>query len=848
MLGEQATSKQSEKTILVLGDWVVDDNWVVGGIHRSPLSTNVGIYHHLSLHHPQNAVREICGAGLVASLLRWAEPLEDYNIAGVGLWHDGDTGFIRSMFDPKNHVGSIPYRVTKPPYKSTNSQSNEDSNLTPSNEDLNDDPILKRVKLHNLADILLEAPDQYFTVEAVATTPAGQVGENDTRSGFGTSRVFRFYQKERSSLKQLQRIDWELPAPLDEHSEPAWINKKLLQIDAARNVLDNMITNIGKDQTISAVVVKDMNKGVVSAALIELLLQDNRLSDVPWYIATRRWKPNWLKLLPENQVQLIVYSESSLEIEGGSEVLTWITREEHATQESIRALEAQLPEEDVARAMVVAVPSGFSAIAVERVKSGEHLYVQPKANPNDVPFDGGVGKGSALFSGLVCGMLWERESEHREVEGWELLSGGLRVAHAWMERERNWLVSPDGSTPPTKFSMLIDEGKPPVGLLRFLESVKHDDEPERLIQVGTTTHDSLPQELTRWDQAREDMGIITENSQRTIHIWRAATEIDNYVCCRRYQRNQLADLRTTISQFVPELEKRSVSVLLVADPGSGKTFLVESLAKSLDCYPLFFNVTTMNYRDELLSSFDQIVTSQAEGKKEKLLVFFDEVNAQLRGEHIYDSFLTPLEDGYYVRRGIKFHINPCIWLFASTDLPNRQMTSSTHSDDRSDKGSDFLSRLSHGPVYLSSRPNVETMDDEREQQSLEMVYRGIALAKSVIPDLNEVHVSVLEVLRGIPRQIPLETRREFPVRELRKLLSQHLEVNRGRGHWRDEHSLRESILQIVTGISSRFPSRPYPVLINQGGMLSIRQPPSLESVGAQMSDEHNDIWVKIVDA
>ena len=76
-----------------------------------------------------------------------------------------------------------------------------------------------------------------------------------------------------------------------------------------------------------------------------------------------------------------------------------------------------------------------------------------------------------------------------------------------------------------------------------------------------------------------------------------------------------------------------------------------------------------NTRNDLIECFDAIVTSQAQEPNQAVLVFVDEINAKLDGQHVYDTFLAPLEEGIYVRAGKTFHIGPCLWIFAGTEEP-----------------------------------------------------------------------------------------------------------------------------------------------------------------------------------
>src|SRR5687768_3273937 len=92
--------------------------------------------------------------------------------------------------------------------------------------------------------------------------------------------------------------------------------------------------------------------------------------------------------------------------------------------------------------------------------------------------------------------------------------------------------------------------------------------------------------------------------------------------------------------------KRMVNVLglcmFIASPGSGKTYLVRCLAKTLKLRYLGFNITQMISKADLLDCFDTIVTNQAQNREVPLLVFIDEINAKLDNQHVYDTFLAPL--------------------------------------------------------------------------------------------------------------------------------------------------------------------------------------------------------------
>ena len=92
--------------LLVVGDWVVDDHWVVGE-HQSVSSSRTGMLHSRALADYDCSVRSLCGAGQVATILHQArfEPPVALRVSGLGLWHPNDGTQLALMLDPLNDVG-----------------------------------------------------------------------------------------------------------------------------------------------------------------------------------------------------------------------------------------------------------------------------------------------------------------------------------------------------------------------------------------------------------------------------------------------------------------------------------------------------------------------------------------------------------------------------------------------------------------------------------------------------------------------------------------------------------------------------------------------------------------------
>jgi hypothetical protein len=146
------------------------------------------------------------------------------------------------------------------------------------------------------------------------------------------------------------------------------------------------------------------------------------------------------------------------------------------------------------------------------------------------------------------------------------------------------------------------------------------------------------------------------------------------------------------------------------------------------------------------------------------MVFIDEINARLENSAVYGTFLTPLEDGTYVRNGRTFNIRPCLWVFAGTRNPKRQGDASgTESSlEVPEKGSDFVSRLTLGTVYLSNdhRSREDRHEDIQDKQlrATENVYLAVSMLRQEFPDVRLVSELVLRAFWELP---PATTVREI---------------------------------------------------------------------------------------
>lgn len=274
-------------------------------------------------------------------------------------------------------------------------------------------------------------------------------------------------------------------------------------------------------------------------------------------------------------------------------------------------------------------------------------------------------------------------------------------------------------------------------------------------------------EHSQWDSARVDLGLIQRDDGWHLDVWRASAVLGGYVACIEEKEMIISELGRAIASFRRTPSHHGpLSILIGADPGAGKTYLARRLAEAFDFTLLRYDITQMLHRDDLLELFDSIASMQANASSD-LLIFIDEINASLDSSPVYGAFLTPLEEGYYVRRGSRVSIRPCVWLFAGTGNDARP-------DDRREKLSDFESRMSlvrridYGSLKKGGKADKRLQDQAR----LEQVYLGATLVHRYFPDVTMISEAVLRAFHSIDPSTS-------PARKIRRMCASLKDVQYG---------------------------------------------------------------------
>jgi hypothetical protein len=724
------------KHILVIGDWVVDEHWLVGD-QRATFSSRTGNHHQLAITSPRASIRHLGGAGQVAALLGQVQfrlpddTSRQLTLHGVGRWHSADEPAIHRLLDPSTAREQTNYRLTI-----------DTTNAPPSN-----------ITLHNL--ITPSATDERFV---------------------GTTRVTRIYGRVGDAFELLRRVDWEL-------EYDRWAPREVLgRVD--KEVLTQALDQV--PGRIDVIVVKDLLKGVMSRTIVRLL--DERYPNAEWYIASKAWMPYWLDEKQDNKIDeriraihekirlfLIPPTAANHAVRSaGWSSAGWITRRGAPYRdaiEQINTLGKRYP-----HARIVVLPKDITALIGPSfgVANGQYGFVQAS---DDALKEGAlryrrfVTMASVLYPVLIGHMMALGDAQSFE----SLVDRALWFTRHWMLKECERFSQFSTFVPTAAQRCVVHSDK--------TECVGPEPDVRRIPKLERFDWNGA---LKSWSNAFSGYGIVEDIPDKPkIQLWRAMTDIDGYVACVPQKRRILRQLVKLSERFRRSPTQMNTSIMVIDSPGSGKSYLMKCLARLLGMRHLEFNITQLLSRPELVHCFDTIVTTQALNPDEPLLVFFDEINAKIQGEHVYDAFLSPLEQGSYIRAGNRFHIQPCLWLFAGTEKPR---TSREGQQDRSDKGSDLLSRLTVPPCELNiDQTPVGTNDEQqdiRELAIIEKIYIAVVAIRSEFTDVAHVSENVLKVFRDLKPDVQ--------ARGIRNFVRQFQDVQRGRvtsrnlpPNWRD---------------------------------------------------------------
>jgi len=654
---------QTRQHVLVLGDWFVDDHWVVGD-DRSTTSSRIGRRHLSSLQDVHSATESLCGAGRTAAVLHGA----GFDLTGVGVCSPRDEEVLLELLNPRGVAERNPHTLRR----------------------------------------WTDFPSGESGARGSATARFVNLGTPDC----GTWRAIRFYEVIDDRIELTQRVDWETELP------------GRLETEKLAAILEDRF---------DAVVIKDLGKGLLDSVVLGMVAA--ALRDVPWFVSTKVWRPHWRTLLTGVDLRLLLIPDMAARAALGDRLdhksdvdrrlASWMVGRVTPSKGALAMVDNRLlrwlsPDEDVQvePTIVVVVPDDQTVLAFHQDGSA-CLFVDENTRET-VPLP----LASVLLGSLTARLLGRQSSGFDES-----IRGAVGFVHRWREFE--------------------------IGRITHHSAWKPSEEPKD--DLASATDRLLGERSFNWPEAQTQWvesfntsrrGVVMRNGEHRLELWRSMTELDGYVCIVRTKRSAVARLVDMVRSFDGYQARSQESCLIKASSGAGKTHLVKCLARVGGFRVLEFNLTQLLEPRDIVECFERISTAQADIPDNRLLVFFDEINAPIGGRAYYGSFLTVLEQGVYQVSGKAFHLRPALWLFAGTEFDESNAAS---------KAPDFKSRLTRGVVDLQPQQT----DPEGGAEALERVYLGALLLKQCFREIEWINEDVLDVFKRLPATISARKLREF---------------------------------------------------------------------------------------
>jgi hypothetical protein len=725
----------SKKYILIIGDWVVDDYWLVSN-HRSETSSRTGLMHHRALHRLNASIRAFCLAGQTASVLHKSrlsekDPSPLFDILGVGLWHKDDDIPLLALFDEKYTNGLNPYRLSK----------KEEEPEIP-----------KDIELLNLFKYI-DGDDKNYDI--------------------GTTRAIRTYLKVGKKTNQLQRIDWEIQSDHEGHHEDVPIDRARLIKAIREKVQKHKNTPTDPKDPLpgpDAIVIKDSGRGVINSELIEALL--DQFPDASWFISTKAWKPDWLiNNLWRMKLELLLIPDKAAQAAiDANDINVWTTHSGCFSKKVLTEIKALRERNPNTNPLFVILPGDLNTLALDYRNPSKPIGLVYKDESKKLDIETNM---ASVFFGAIIAQILINTTQKNPLK--ELIERTLNFTYKWQKHDMKRITEHETWDVTKQAAVTFDK--------------LNEKDAKSGISITGNIYDLRIAER-EWENAfdLDKLGIVEiGKDKQEFQLWRAMTELDGYICCIKEKRKNLTKLVHAVSNYTkqfksindgyPQVKPPQESCLIVAKAGTGKTSLVRMLATNNKIRFLPYNITQMNGMSDLYDCFDSIVTTSLQDPSTPILVFIDEINSKLGNEAVYKSFLAPLEDSVYIKGGRSFRLPPCFWVFASAQGKDEIRGV--------EKGSDFISRLSNGTVSLSfddfDRPPT---DEER----MENVYFGVAMVLSVFPDVREISKEVLQFFA--------EKLGKARMREIRHFVEKFHNVNMGRVTMKNVSSVDLDTIQI----------------------------------------------------
>jgi hypothetical protein len=640
---------QKEPTVVILGDWYIDENWLISKLETYHASAP-GDIHYMTLHKKANErITNLCAAaGLLLALRSYLlQEMENAPLSflAFGVWNPQDNELFRKAICPDSEVKLLsPYTLSE--------------------------SIVDVSKCRKC----LKEHDKGCIYEQMLVNLA----EDSDSDKVSTNRIIRCFEGQSSGMPhQLYRFDWMLPCALD--------NKHWKKIG------DKME---GRD--IKAIIIVDHGAGAVNDGTIKQLVDATKEKNVPWFVHTKIDNAPWIQKFRDGTIELEMnIMDFHLAVHKKGPRRWW-----HGDCLGRSALEllGEMMGEKIYQDQIPVRPEKLCSRSSFVLLEDNTVFGMAKRKnskkPQCVSIAHPIGQRQPVTIGrstLFCAALFAQRlksilnppDKPPLVDDWvwqlkKECYAAACVAYDWTrEASERW-----------------EEGV--LSLHELYKSILENMDRFADKTVDNCVNTDYYEEWSHWNESSRDLGIINEKGKKVLQLWRGEGILKNYICVGGPKRNAINELVSAVTKFVSSKNpQHPFSCLIKSPPGWGKSFLARCLASHFDLEFLEFSVAQMCEDRDIMDCFAAIASVQSRTQKQTL-VFIDEVNAEIQGHSVISSLLGPLWEGTFVKDRQTFRLRPGVWVFASTSGEAKL------AEDK-DKGSDFLSRL-NGPIINLDSP------------------------------------------------------------------------------------------------------------------------------------------------
>ena len=368
-----------------------------------------------------------------------------------------------------------------------------------------------------------------------------------------------------------------------------------------------------------------------------------------------------------------------------------------------------------------------AAIHCEKRDDGFHhrFYFDPACAEGEfaAQFEGTmIGYSGAFVAGLLAAISSETDTQRAHAKVGEGVRAGILAARRVLQRgiPTPFLVedeeeSDEGGRRTEQAELLIKDS-----LIQDVEVASPESADERFHHARAWTI------LDAWNVERvPDLPayIVTEGLEKAVGAPRGV--FGDFVTIDRHEIESFRAIRNLIGEYLERPDvKRPLCIAVFGKPGSGKSFGVENVAKSVsrDVKVVTFNVAQFQSPRDLAQALNSV--RDVSIGKEFPLVFFDEFDASVDGKSFYwlKHFLQPMQDGVFTDEGRIHPIGRAIFVFAGGTSETYEHFCNLPKPDNV-KDEDFISRL-RGFVDIAG-PDPQHSGDSAYRLRRAVILRGL---------------------------------------------------------------------------------------------------------------------------